>query len=81
MYKGHVLVVPKVAVIYRFDCMYGIVVDKLGFHFYMLGYEIFERLLLACNFGMCLFASLVYNKDCLVLTGMVSNVLLVFVVW
>ena len=57
--------------------IYGIEVDKLGFHFSMLGFKIFERSILSCNLGMFLFASLVYNKDCSVLRGTVSNVLIV----
>ena len=57
--------------------IYGIEVDKLGFHFCMLGGKIFERYIFSCNLGMFLFASLAYNKDCSVLRGTVSNVLIV----
>ena len=62
------------------DGIYGIGVNKLGFHFCMLGCEIFERFLLSCNFGMLMLASLVYDKDCPVLRGMVRNVLIILAV-
>ena len=44
-----------------------------------LGCEIFERFLFSCNFGMFLFVSFVYNKDCSVLRDMVGNFLIVSV--
>ena len=40
------------------DGIYCIRVNKLGFHFWISGCEIFERFLFSCNFGMFLFASL-----------------------
>ena len=59
----------------------GIGAEKFVFHFCMLYYEITERFLFSCNFGMFLFTSLVYNKGFSVLRGMVSNVLIVSIVW
>ena len=48
---------------------------------YMLGCEIFEVFFLSCKFGMFLFTSRIYKKDCSVLRAMMNNILIVWCFW